>query len=234
MSLIWKIKISLLSRQNETYPAGQVLRSIFRAAMVNISFLLRAVSAKSKQHSRISFTSAVLMLGAVNVITFCVALQYPSPAQTLTEQIKFQCAVYNSKRYHEEGAFRVYRLFDERIDKARLSGNSKQINALEKDVKYHLDKWEQATRERQESMVPIMVHIGYKEEYIRELLSRVYKAPLYARAYNSSDPNAWKEFKASKLTQDADYHFQAGLSSNQIAPFCEAYGVPDINKQLIH
>ena len=218
MFLIWKIKVSLISRHNVTYPAGQVLRRIFRAAMVNILSLLRAESAKLKQHSHILFSSAVLMLGAVNVIAFCVALQYPSLAQTLTERIKLQCAVYNSKRFHEEGAFRVYRLFEERLDKARLSGNSKQINALEKDVNYHLDKWEQATRERQESMVPIMVHIGYKEEYIRELLSRVYKAPLYNRAFNSGDPNVWKEFKASKLTQDADYHFGAGLSSNQIPP----------------
>ncbi len=183
-------------------------------------------------HRSKPFPTASLMLGTVHIIAACIALQYPSLAQSLTERIKLQCTVYNSKRFHEEGAFRVYRLFEERLDKARLSGNSKQINALEKDVKYHLDKWDQATRERQESMIPIMVHIGYKEEYIRELLSRVYKAPLYNRAFNSSDPNAWKEFNASKLTQDADYHFGAGLSSNQIAPFCEAYGVPGINKQL--
>ena len=200
--------------------------------MVNILLLLRAESNRLNQYSRSSFSSASLILGAVNVIVVFVALQYPSLAQTLTERIKLQCAVFNSKSFHEEGAFRVYRLFEERLDKARLAGNARQINALEKDVKYYLDKWDQATRERQESMVPIMVHIGYKEEYIRELLSRVYKAPLYNRAFNSRDPNAWKEFKGSKLTQDADYHFGAGLSSNQIAPFCEAYGVPDINKQL--
>lgn len=202
--------------------------------MINILLLLRAESTRLKQQRRSSFSSAGLIVGAVNVIAVCVALQYPSLAQSLNERIKLQCAVYNSKRFHEERAFSVYRLFEERLDKARLSGNPKQINALEKDVKYHLDKWDQATRDRQESMVPIMVHIGYKEEYIREILSRVYKAPLYNRALNSSDPNVWKEFKASKLTQDADYHFGAGLSSNQIAPFCEAYGVPDINKQLTH
>jgi hypothetical protein len=202
--------------------------------MVDFLLLFRAESVRLNMHRRRPFPIASLMMGTVHIIAVCIALQYPSLAQSLTERIKLQCAVYNSKRFHEEGAFRVYRLFEERLDKARLSGNLKQINALEKDVKYHLDKWGQATRERQESMIPIMVHIGYKEEYIRELLGRVYKAPLYNKAFNSSDPNAWKEFKASKLTQDADYHFGAGLSSNQIAPFCEAYGVPDINKQLIN
>jgi hypothetical protein len=200
--------------------------------MVDFLLLYRSESVRLNMHRSKPFPTASLMLGTVHIIAACIALQYPSLAQSLTERIKLQCTVYNSKRFHEEGAFRVYRLFEERLDKARLSGNSKQINALEKDVKYHLDKWDQATRERQESMIPIMVHIGYKEEYIRELLSRVYKAPLYNRAFNSSDPNAWKEFNASKLTQDADYHFGAGLSSNQIAPFCEAYGVPGINKQL--
>ena len=202
--------------------------------MVDFLLLFRAESVRLNMHRRRPFPTASLMLGTVHIIAVCIALQYPSLAQSLTERIKLQCAIYNSKRFHEEGAFRVYRLFEERLDKARLSGNSKQINALEKDVKYHLDRWDQATRERQESMIPIMVHIGYKEEYIRELLSRVYKAPLYNRAFNSDDPNAWKEFNASRLTQDADYHFGAGLSSNQIAPFCEAYGVPDINKQLVH
>jgi hypothetical protein len=202
--------------------------------MVDFLLLFRAESVRLNMHRRRPFPIASLMMGTVRIIAVCIALQYPSLAQSLTERIKLQCAVYNSKRFHEEGAFRVYRLFEQRLDKARLSGNSKQINPLEKDVKYHLDKWGQATRERQESMIPIMVHIGYKEEYIRELLSRVYKAPLYNRAFNSSDPNAWKEFNASKLTQDADYHFGAGLSSNQIAPFCEAYGVPDINKQLVN
>lgn len=226
-------RVSLLPKLNKAYPAaGKVLQSIFRAAMATIPFSLRVELAKFNQCSRSSFSSAGMILGAVKVIAVFVALQYPSLAQTLTEQIKLQCAVFNAKRFHEEAAFRVYRLFEERLEKARPSGNTKQINALEKDVKYNLDKWDQATRERQESMVPIMVHIGYKEEYIRELLSRVYKAPLYNRALHSSDPNAWKEFKASRLTQDADYHFGAGLSSNQIAPFCEAYGVPDINKKL--
>ena len=202
--------------------------------MVDFFLLTRAESARLNMHRCRSFPTASLMLCTVQTIALCIAMQYPSLAQSLTESIKLQCAVYNSKRFHEAGAFRVYRLFEERLDKARLSRNSTQIYDLEKDVKYYLNKWDQARRDRQESMIPIMVHIGYKEEYIRELLSRVYKAPLYNRVLKSSDPNAWKEFNASKLTQDANYHFDSGLSSNQIAPFCEAYGVPDINKQLIN
>jgi len=231
MLLIIKNTARLVFRGNCPYPAGQHLKRSFKALMSNSLTLYRSESARFKNRRR-SFSSAGLILSVANLIAFGVALQYPSLAQTLTERIKLQCAMYNAKRFHEEGAFRVYRLYEERLEKARLSGSPKQINALEKDVRYHLNKWDQARTDRQESMVPIMVHIGYKEEYIRALLSRVYKAPLYSRAYNSNDPNAWKEFNADKLTQDADYHFQAGLSSNQIAPFCEAYGVPNINKQL--
>lgn len=51
---------------------------------------------------------------------------------------------------------------------------------------------------------------------------------------NPSDSNDWVESNASKLTQNADSQFGAGLSSNQIAPFCKACGVPEINKQLNH
>jgi len=110
------IRVNLLSKQNETYLADKVLRSIFKAAMVNILLLLHAKSARLNQYSRSSCSSAGLILGAINVIAVFVALQYPSLAQTLTERIKLQCAIFNSKRFHEEGAFRVYWLFEERLD----------------------------------------------------------------------------------------------------------------------